>query len=57
MKITFPLFFPARDKPFGYQDPRQWQRFAAWMRENHLLRKIPDASGSFTNDLLPGSGL
>ena len=57
VKVTLPLFFPPRDKPFGYQDPQQWQRFAAWMRENHLLRKIPDASGSFTNDLLPGSGL
>ncbi len=57
VEITLPLFFPPKDKPFGYQDPRQWQRFAAWMRENHLLRKIPDASGSFTNDLLPGSGL
>jgi putative hydroxymethylpyrimidine transport system substrate-binding protein len=55
--VTLPLFLPPRGKPFGYQDPRQWQAFAAWMRENHLLRKIPDASGSFTNELLPGSGL
>jgi putative hydroxymethylpyrimidine transport system substrate-binding protein len=57
VEITLPLFFPPREKPFGYQDPRQWQAFTAWMRENHLLRKIPDASGSFTNELLPGSGL
>ena len=57
VKVTLPLFFPPEDKPFGYQDPAQWQRFAAWMRENHLLRELPDASGSFTNELLPGSGL
>jgi putative hydroxymethylpyrimidine transport system substrate-binding protein len=57
VKVTLPLFFPPRGEPFGWQDPRQWQAFAAWMRENHLLQELPDASGSFTNELLPGTGL
>ena len=57
VKVTLPYFFPPKDKPYGYQDPEQWQAFAAWMRENHLLEELPDASGSFTNELLPGSGL
>jgi putative hydroxymethylpyrimidine transport system substrate-binding protein len=57
VKVTLPLFFPPRGEPFGWQDPRQWEAFAAWMRENHLLQELPDASGSFTNELLPGSGL
>jgi putative hydroxymethylpyrimidine transport system substrate-binding protein len=57
LKETLPLFFPPKDEPFGWQDPKHWQAFTAWMRENGLLNKIPDARGAFTNRLLPGSGL
>ena len=57
VRVTLPLFLPPRGKPFGYQDPARWQRFTAWARENKLLRKIPDASGAFSNEFLPGSGL
>ena len=53
-KVTLPLFLPAAGKPFGYQDPEEWQAFAAWMRENKLLTKIPDAGGTFTNELCRG---
>ena len=56
VKVTLPLFLPARKRPFGFQDPEEWQEFAAWMRENRLLTKIPDASGAFTNEFLPGAG-
>jgi putative hydroxymethylpyrimidine transport system substrate-binding protein len=44
-------------RPFGYQDPAQWDRFAAFMRDAGILKKAPDAPSSFTNDLLPGGGL
>jgi putative hydroxymethylpyrimidine transport system substrate-binding protein len=57
VKVTLPLFFPPRGKPFGYQDPEQWEAFAGWMRENKLTTEQPDASGAFTNELLPGAGL
>ena len=57
VRVTLPLLLPERGRPFGFQDPEEWQRFAAWMRENRLLREIPDAGGAFTNDLLPGAGL
>jgi len=57
VKATLPLFLPPKGKPYGWQDPRAWQAFTAWMRENHLLSNIPDAKGAFTNKLLPGSGL
>ena len=57
VKVTLPLFLPERGKPFGYQDPRRWQRFTAWMRENGIVRKIRDATGAFSNEYLPGSGL
>jgi putative hydroxymethylpyrimidine transport system substrate-binding protein len=57
VRATLPLFVPARGKPFGYQDPGEWQAFAGWMRDNRLLKEIPDAGGAFDNSLLPGGGL
>ena len=57
VRVTLPLFLPPRGKPFGFQDPGEWQAFTAWMRENRLLTEIPDATGAFTNELLPGQGL
>lgn len=57
VKATLALFLPARGKPYGYQDPEEWQAFAAWMRENQLIEELPDATGGFTNDLLPGGQL
>ena len=57
VKVTLPLFLPVAGKPYGYQDPRAWNEFAAWMRENRILSEIPDASGAFTNEYLPGAGL
>ncbi|HZI91160.1 MAG TPA: ABC transporter substrate-binding protein [Thermoleophilaceae bacterium] len=55
--VTLPLFLPKRGRPFGYQDEQRWQAFTAWMRENRLVTKIPDAGGAFTNEYLPGAGL
>jgi putative hydroxymethylpyrimidine transport system substrate-binding protein len=57
VRATLPLLLPAAGRPFGWQEPAEWQTFAAWMRENRLLTKIPDAGGAFTNELLPGQGL
>jgi putative hydroxymethylpyrimidine transport system substrate-binding protein len=57
VKVTLPLFFPPRDRPFGWQDPAQWDAFAAWMKDNRLLDRPPDPRASFDNELLPGAGL
>ncbi len=57
VRATLPLFMPVRGKPFGYQDPGEWQAFAAWMRDNRLVKNIPDAEGAFDNRFLPGGGL
>jgi len=57
VKATLPLFLPKKGRPFGYQDPGEWDRFAAWMRENRIVRRIPDAGGAFTNELLAGAGI
>ena len=55
--VTLPLFFPPEGKPFGWQDPAQWDEFSAWMKDNRLLENPPDPGASFDDDLLPGAGL
>jgi putative hydroxymethylpyrimidine transport system substrate-binding protein len=55
--VTLPLFFPPEGKPFGWQDPAQWDEFSAWMKDNQLLENPADPNASFNNDLLPGGGL
>jgi len=57
VKVTLPLFLPPEGKPYGWQDPAQWEAFGAWMRESDLLDEPPDPSATYTNDLLPGAGL
>ncbi|MDP9292859.1 MAG: ABC transporter substrate-binding protein [Actinomycetota bacterium] len=55
---TLPVFFPAdRSKPFGYQDPAEWDAYGRWMLENKLLTRPPDARRALTNEFLPGQGL
>jgi putative hydroxymethylpyrimidine transport system substrate-binding protein len=54
--VTLPLFQPPRGKPYGWQDPKEWNAFAKWMRDNELLENAIDASGAFTNNYLPGEG-
>jgi hypothetical protein len=55
--VTLPLFFPPDDRPFGWQDPDQWDAFSAWMKDNELLKQPPDPAASFDNERLPGAGL
>jgi putative hydroxymethylpyrimidine transport system substrate-binding protein len=58
VKATLPAFFPTQPgRPFGFQDPGQWQRYATWMRRNHLLEHPPNAARAFTNEYLPGEGV
>ena len=54
--VTLPLLVPPRGKPYGYQDPARWRRFAAWMQAEGLLARAPDAGAALTNDYLPGAG-
>ncbi len=57
VKVTLPLFFPPEGRPYGWQDPAQWDAFSAWMRDSNLLEQAPDPAGSHDNALLPGAGL
>ena len=57
VEVTLPLFFPPAGMPFGWQSPREWDAFAAWMEDNQLLENPADPQASYDNELLPGSGL
>jgi putative hydroxymethylpyrimidine transport system substrate-binding protein len=58
VSATLPVFFPAnRDKPFGWQEPREWDAYGRWMYANKLLTRQPDAASAMTNEFLPGQGL
>ena len=56
LDVTLPLFQPPSGKPYGWQEPREWNEFARWMRDNELLENLIDAEGAFTNEYLPGEG-
>jgi putative hydroxymethylpyrimidine transport system substrate-binding protein len=58
VKATLPAFFPAdKERPFGWQDPDQWDAYGRWMQENGLLKRPPNAARALTNEFLPGEGL
>jgi putative hydroxymethylpyrimidine transport system substrate-binding protein len=58
VRVTLPVFFPTdRDRPFGWQEPREWADYAAWMQRNGLLKRSPNAGRALTNEFLPGEGL
>jgi putative hydroxymethylpyrimidine transport system substrate-binding protein len=58
VKATLPVFFPTdKDRPFGFQDPDQWQRYATWMSDNGLIPSTDTAQRAFTNEFLPGEGI
>jgi putative hydroxymethylpyrimidine transport system substrate-binding protein len=54
VKATLPLL-SAREgsHPYGYMDPKQWEAFAGWMRDNELIGSLPKASELLDNSYLP----
>ena len=57
VETTLPLFFPEGDRPFGWQEPAEWDAYGRWMFRNGLLERRPDAAAALTNEFLPGEGL
>jgi putative hydroxymethylpyrimidine transport system substrate-binding protein len=58
VKATLPVFFPEDDaRPFGYQDPEEWDAYIDWMREHDLLDADQTAEQALTNEFLAGEGL
>jgi putative hydroxymethylpyrimidine transport system substrate-binding protein len=57
VRKTLPVFFPEdKRKPFGWQDPREWEAYGQWMVDNKLLDRAPSPT-SLTNEFLPGRGI
>src|SRR6185295_11114857 len=40
-------------QPYGYMDPKEWETFAGWMRDNGLIDSLPRASELLDNGYLP----
>jgi putative hydroxymethylpyrimidine transport system substrate-binding protein len=56
VRATLPVFFPAdASKPWGFQEPGEWNRYGAWMFAQGLLTTNPRAgSSAITNEFLAG---
>jgi putative hydroxymethylpyrimidine transport system substrate-binding protein len=50
---TLPLLGARTEgKPYGYMDPKEWEAFAAWMRDEELIGELPTAAELLTNSYL-----
>jgi len=50
---TLPRLLPPGDMPYGWMDPRRWQRFADYLHDAGQIESRPDAADLLTDDLLP----
>jgi putative hydroxymethylpyrimidine transport system substrate-binding protein len=58
VNATLPVFFPAvPGKPWGWQDPAQWNAFGQWMLSHHLISNPAAIADASTNEELAGQGL
>jgi putative hydroxymethylpyrimidine transport system substrate-binding protein len=58
VRATLPVFFPEdEERPFGFQNPAEWDAYGKWMQENGLLERAPNAGRALTNEFLPGEAL
>jgi putative hydroxymethylpyrimidine transport system substrate-binding protein len=58
VNATLPAFFPSDSaKPWGWQDPSQWNAFGHWMLSNHLISSPAAVADASTNEELAGQGL
>jgi len=54
VKATLPLLGArAGSRPYGYMDPKEWETFAGWMRDNDLIDSLPQTSELLDNSYLP----
>jgi putative hydroxymethylpyrimidine transport system substrate-binding protein len=53
MAATLPLLGArTQGRPYGYMDPKEWEAFAAWMRDEELISTLPKAAELLTNSYL-----
>ncbi len=57
VRATLPVFFPAgAGKPWGYQDPSQWNAYGQWMLDHHLISDPGAVLNASSNEVLAGQG-
>jgi putative hydroxymethylpyrimidine transport system substrate-binding protein len=55
VKASLNVFFPAdSSRPWGWQDRATWDRYAAWMKQNGLLKGEPNGGAALTTEFLAG---
>lgn len=53
VEATLPLIGArTAGQPYGYMNPKEWEAFAAWMRDEELISTLPKASELLTNSYL-----
>jgi putative hydroxymethylpyrimidine transport system substrate-binding protein len=58
VKATMPYFFPANaSRPWGWQDPTQWNAYGQWMLSHHLISNSNVLSNPDSNEILAGQGI
>lgn len=60
LRATLPEMFPKtknENRPFGWQDPREWAAYAAWMEAQGLINTARVSARAFTNEYLAGEGV
>jgi hypothetical protein len=54
VEATLPLLGArTASRPYGYMDPKEWEAFAGWMRDNELIGSLPQASELLDDSYLP----
>ncbi|HEY8501316.1 MAG TPA: ABC transporter substrate-binding protein [Solirubrobacterales bacterium] len=54
VKATLPLLGARTEgQPYGYMDPKEWEAFAGWMRDNGLIDSLPQTSELLDDGYLP----
>jgi ABC-type nitrate/sulfonate/bicarbonate transport system substrate-binding protein len=57
LQASLPVLDPTpTGSPYGFVDPRVWQRFGRWMLQAGLLTRPDDAARAITDEFLPGQG-
>jgi putative hydroxymethylpyrimidine transport system substrate-binding protein len=58
VRATLPAFFPSDPtRPWGWQDPAQWNAYGQWMLSHHLISNPNAVVDASTNEELAGQGL
>ncbi|HVV90993.1 MAG TPA: ABC transporter substrate-binding protein [Solirubrobacterales bacterium] len=53
VKATLPLLNArTAGKPYGWMNPKEWEAFAAWMRDEELISELPKAAELLSNAYL-----